>query len=143
MGPLEFLAIGFPGNHFTGAILPALPRVAEQGTIRVVDLTFIRKDAAGRVTSDELTELPEPEAALLDPLVRQITGLLSPADVKRVGGTLDPESSAALLLLEHLWATELQQAILDANGVLVVREFIPPSQVKAATATADAPNPAG
>jgi Family of unknown function (DUF6325) len=134
MGPVEFVAIGFPGNRFSGEIMPALRKAVEQGTVRVVDLTFINKDAAGAVSSRELTELDEHEAALFDPLVGEITGLLSPADVEKVGAALAADSSAALLVFEHVWAAELQRAVLGARGVLLAREHIPHEVVEAALA---------
>jgi hypothetical protein len=142
MGPLELLAVGFPGNQFTGEIMPALRAAVEKGTIRIIDLTFIKKDTAGAVKSLELTELGDHEAALFDPLVSDITGLMSPADVEQVGAALDDNSSAALMVFEHVWATDLQRAILDANGVLLAREHIPHHVVEAALAAADAPNAA-
>jgi hypothetical protein len=136
MGPVEFLAVEFPGNHFTGEIRQALQRVVENGTIRVIDLTFIRKDADGKVESVELTELAEQEAALFDSLVGEITGLLSPADVEKMGGELANNSSAVLLVFEHTWATELQNAIVRANGRLIAQERIPRETVEAAVAAA-------
>jgi hypothetical protein len=139
MGPVEVVALGFPGNQFTGEIMPALQAAVEKGTIRIVDLMFIKKDAAGVVKSLELTELADHEAALFDPLIGDITGLLSPADVDRVGAALDDNSSAAVLVFEHTWAAELQQAVLDANGVLLAREHIPHDVVEAALAEADTP----
>jgi hypothetical protein len=136
MGPVEFLAVEFPGNHFTGEIMPELKRVVENGTIRVIDLTFIRKDADGKIQSVELTELAEDEAAQFDPLVGEITGLLSPADVQKMGGALANNSSAVLLVFEHTWATELQNAVVRANGRLMVQERIPRETVDEALAVA-------
>jgi hypothetical protein len=136
MGPVEFLAVEFPGNHFTGEIMPELKRVVENGTIRVIDLTFIRKDAEGKIESVELTELGEDEAAQFDPLVGELTGLLSPSDVEKMGGALANNSSAVLLVFEHTWATELQNAVVRANGRLMVQERIPRETVDAALAAA-------
>jgi hypothetical protein len=136
MGPVEFLAVEFPGNHFTGEIMPELKRVVENGSIRVIDLTFIRRHADGKIESVELTELAEDEAAQFDPLVGEITGLLSPADVQKMGGALANNSSAVLLVFEHTWATELQNAVIRANGRLMVQERIPRETVDEALATA-------
>ncbi len=136
MGPVEFLAVEFPGNHFTGEVMPELKRVVESGTIRVIDLTFIRKDGEGKIESVELTELAEDEAAQFDPLVGELTGLLSPSDVEKMGAALANNSSAVLLVFEHTWATELQNAVVRANGRLMVQERIPRETVEAALAAA-------
>ena len=50
MGPVEYLVVEFPGNQFKGEIVPALNELTQNGTIRIIDLLFIRKDADGNVT---------------------------------------------------------------------------------------------
>ena len=48
LGPVELLVIKFPGNEFRGEIAPALRELVENGTIRIIDLLFIKKDADGK-----------------------------------------------------------------------------------------------
>ena len=57
LGPVELLVIKFPGNEFRGEIAPALRELVENGTIRIIDLLFIKKDADGKVTANELMDL--------------------------------------------------------------------------------------
>jgi hypothetical protein len=109
----------------------------ENGAVRIVDVTFLHKDAAGAVTSYELAELGEVEAAQFD-LVDETLGLLSVVDLEQIGALLTPDSSAALLVLEHPWAAELDRAVLGANGRVVVRESIPDEVAQAALANARA-----
>ena len=45
IGPVEYLILGFPGNKFTGEIVPELAKLIESGLVRIIDLTFISKDA--------------------------------------------------------------------------------------------------
>ena len=56
-GPIEMLAVKFPGNKFTGEIAPALADLIESGTIRVIDILFVRKDADGIVEISEISEM--------------------------------------------------------------------------------------
>ena len=49
MGPVEYIVVSFPGNKFTGRIGPELVALVESGTVRVLDLIFIGKDAEGNV----------------------------------------------------------------------------------------------
>ena len=49
VGPVDVVIIGFPGNKFTGRIAPAIMELVEAGTIRVLDLLFVMKDADGAV----------------------------------------------------------------------------------------------
>ena len=51
VGPVDVYIIGFPGNKFTGRIAPAILELVENGTIRVLDLLFVMKDADGVVTT--------------------------------------------------------------------------------------------
>ena len=51
VGPVDVYIIGFPGNKFTGRIAPAILDLVENGTIRVLDLLFVMKDADGVVTT--------------------------------------------------------------------------------------------
>ena len=49
IGPVEYIIVGFPGNEFNGEIAPELVALVESGTIRILDLIFIGKDADGSV----------------------------------------------------------------------------------------------
>ena len=59
IGPLEYIVVGFPGNKFNGAIAPALAKLIESNTIRILDLLFIAKDADGDVVAVEFDELDD------------------------------------------------------------------------------------
>jgi hypothetical protein len=48
VGPVEHVIIQFPGNHFRGEIVPAMAKLIESETVRIIDLIFIMKDADGR-----------------------------------------------------------------------------------------------
>ena len=66
LGPAEFIVLGFPGNRFTGEIAPALRELLETGTVRIIDMAVIAKDADGTVTVFELQELSPEVAAAFD-----------------------------------------------------------------------------
>jgi Family of unknown function (DUF6325) len=122
-GPLEVVVVEFPGEQVRGEIMSALASAIDAGTLRILDLTFIRKDAAGVVTSYELAELEECDLAVFD-VVDEVRGLLSVADIAHVGAELRLDSSAALMVLEHSWTGHIESAILDAHGRIVVHERI-------------------
>jgi hypothetical protein len=63
VGPVDVYIIGFPGNKFTGRIAPAILELVENGTIRVLDLLFVMKDADGVVTSLKAADIDEEGAA--------------------------------------------------------------------------------
>ena len=49
IGPVEYVILGFPGNNFTGQIVPELAKLIDSGNARIIDLTFISKNADGSV----------------------------------------------------------------------------------------------
>ena len=64
VGPVDVYIIGFPGNKFTGRIAPAIMELVDNGTIRVLDLLFVTKDADGVMTSLQAADLDEEGAGL-------------------------------------------------------------------------------
>jgi Family of unknown function (DUF6325) len=123
VGPVEYVVLGFPGNKFRGEVAPELAKLIDSGTIRVLDLMFIGKDADGNVVSFEFDQLDElaPFAAM----DAEVGGLVSPEDIEHAAALLEPNSSAALLIWEDLWATPLVEALRRADGVLLEGARIP------------------
>jgi hypothetical protein len=124
-GPIEVLVVKFPGNQFTGELAPALQELVEAGTIRVVDLLFVAKNNEGIVDVVELDGLGEATYTTFDPLVAEVSGLLSEEDARFFGTSLEPNSSAALLLFENTWAARFAEALRNAKGEVVLNERIP------------------
>jgi hypothetical protein len=102
MGPIEILIVGFPGNQFSGEIAPALAELVETGQIRVIDLVFVAKDPAGDVVAVELSDVDKATSAAFQPYVDEPSGMLSDEDIEDIAVALEPNSSAAILLFEHL-----------------------------------------
>jgi len=138
MGPVEYLLVAFPGNRFNGDIVPALTELTDKGIIHISDLVFIRKDADGNVVAAELEDLPADVAAAFDDLDGDISDLVSDEDITIAAESLDPDSSAGLLVYENVWATRFRDAIVDSGGRLVDRGHIPPEALEAALEAAQA-----
>ena len=139
MGPVEYLIVEFPGNRFKGELVPALEELTDSGTIRIIDLLFVKKDADGQVTAFELSELDDEEGAAFDDLDGEINDLLNEEDIMIAAEMLEPNSSAAMMVFENVWATRLRDAIVNANGRLVDNARIPAAVVQAALDAAGAP----
>ena len=56
-GPVEFIEIAFPGNQFNSEIVLALRELVDNGTIQIIDLLFVKKDAVGNVQYFSWTHL--------------------------------------------------------------------------------------
>ena len=137
IGPVEYLIVAFPGNQFKGEIIPALADLVEAGTIRIIDLAFVMKDADGAVVTAELGDLDSEVFKAFDALSPETMGLLNEEDLAAAGEELDPNSSAALLVWEDTWATTLRDAIVNAGGEVLDLERVPYQVVNAAFEFAD------
>jgi hypothetical protein len=133
-GPVEMALIGFPGNRFDGSIIPALAELVDTGTVRVIDLVVVKKDADGNVTAAELSQLDDDEAATFQALDGEIGELFSDEDLAAAGEQLPPDSAAALLLWENSWATRLAAEVAGAGGVLLLHDRVPADAVRDALA---------
>ena len=138
IGPVEYIVVGFPGNQFKGEIAPALGDLVEAGTIRIIDIAFAGKDENGDVTAFELSDLDPDVQAALEKLGAEPTGLFSEEDLMAVAETLDPNSSAAVLAWENIWAKPVAEAIRDAGGELYDYDRVPHETVVAAREWAQA-----
>ena len=132
IGPVEYAIVAFPGNKFTGQIAPALADLVEAGTIRIIDLAFVGKDAAGEVLAFEITDLEPDVREALEKSGAEATGLLNEEDLAATAEELEPNSSAMLIVWEDIWAAKLAQAVRDADGVVLDLERIPHDVVMAA-----------
>ncbi len=133
MGPVEYVLVAFPGNEFKGEIAPALADLVSSGTIRILDLAFVMKDADGTVEAFELQDLPEQFEAF-EGMTGETLELLNDEDVAIAADSLEPNSSAALLVFENVWAECLALAMRNAEGVMLAHERIPVDIVQAAVA---------
>jgi hypothetical protein len=138
VGPLELLVVKFPGNKFTGEVAPALTELVESGLIRVIDILFVYKDEAGEVSVVEINDLDDDDFLHFDPVVADLTGMLTVEDAQWLSTEFEPNSSAAVMLFENTWATRFRDALAGANGQVVLNERIPRAVVEELMAAASA-----
>lgn len=131
-GPVEYLIVEFPGNRFTGQIIPELGKLVESGTIRILDLAFVSKNTEGEVLVFELEDYEDVD--LLTLLENEPGGLVSDEDLDYAAADLEPGSSAALLIWEDCWASPFVTALRESGGVLVESARIPQELLAAAEA---------
>jgi Family of unknown function (DUF6325) len=132
IGPVDYAIIAFPGNQFRGEIGPALADLVDSGTIRIIDIAFVLKDEGGNTVAMELTELDPDVQAALESAGVEVGGLFNEDDLMDAADGLPPNSSAAVLVWENVWARKVAQAMRDAGGELVVFERLPHEVVQAA-----------
>jgi hypothetical protein len=136
IGPVEYMIVEFPGTEFNGKIAPALAKLIDDGTIRILDLIFITKDTAGDIAAVEFDE--HGDLLAFAELEGEVGGFIGAEDIEHAAAALEPNSSAALLIWEDVWATPFVEALRGSGGVLIEGARIPHDLVEAALADIDA-----
>ncbi len=124
-GPIDFFAIEFKTDQLTGETLPELLELVKKEIIRVIDLVIIQKDQDGNYQVLEIEELTPEIIAIFDPLNVEISGIIQVEDIEVIAGAMDDNTTAALLLLENLWAIKFGEAAVRSGGRLVMFDRIP------------------
>jgi hypothetical protein len=132
IGPVDYAIVAFPGNRFRGEIAPALSELVDAGTIRIIDIAFVGKDADGEAVALELTELDPDVREGLEKAGVEVSGLFNEEDLQAAAEELEPNMSAALIVWENVWARKVSQAMRDAGGVLLDFERLPHAVVQEA-----------
>ncbi|WP_019180335.1 DUF6325 family protein [Microbacterium yannicii] len=126
-GPIEFYAIGFDGDRPGPAVLAAVDDLVASGTVNVLDLVFARRSPEGELEILELSDtIDDGGAPALD-----LEGLAGEEDILALAEGLEPGSSAAILVVELLWAKSFAAALYDAGGAVIARQSIPAPIVNA------------
>jgi uncharacterized membrane protein len=150
------MVIGFPEPNFTGRIVAELDRLREHEFVRIIDALVVQKDEDGNITAVQTSDLSKDEAMEMGALAGALLGfgyggddaveagaelgaaamedghLIPDDEVWYVADTIPNGSVAAILVLEHLWAIPLRDAIIGAGGIALADEWIHPSDLVAA-----------
>ena len=131
VGPVDVMIIGFPGNNFTGRIVPALLDLVDSGTIRVIDLLFVMKDPDGVVTTIEAADMDAKTGISFVGIEIAQPGALGAEDAEEVSDDLAPNSSTLLIAFENVWAAKMVGALQAADAVMIDQIRIPADVVQA------------
>ncbi len=135
MGPVDWMVIEFPPDraNFTGEIGDIVLKLHEAGTIRVMDVLFLVKNADGTVDANELSDMAD--AGELSKLEVELAETLAEEDVATLAEVMAPGTLAAAIIYETLWAAPFGSAVRRAGGQLIANGRIP---VQALIAAAEA-----
>jgi hypothetical protein len=137
-GPIDYLVVEFPGGRMTGEGLPLLVDLVDQGTIRILDLIFVRKEADGSVVGAELADLTGDGRLDLAVFEGVSSGLLGQDEIDDAGDVLEPGSAAGILVYENVWAAPFAAALRRSGARLVANGRIPVQEILAALDAAEA-----
>jgi hypothetical protein len=132
LGPVDYVIVEFPAGKstFTGEMAAELLALVDAGTIRIIDLLVLTKDAEGTVDAMELSDL-EGAGDLLR-LEADLAELLAEDDVVHLAAAMDPGSVAGVIIYENLWAAPFASAARRAGGQLIANGRIPIQAILAA-----------
>jgi len=152
IGPVQMMVLGFAEPEFTGKIAAELDRLREHEFVRIVDALVVKKEADGAITALQVSDLSLDEATEMGAIAGALVGLgagnaeagaregaaegadghlIPDEEAWFVADTIPNGSAAAILLLEHLWAIPLRDAIVDAGGIALADEWIHPADLVA------------
>ena len=130
MGPVDYVIVKFPGNKFSGEIVPELARLEQNKTIRIIDIAFVMKDQKGNVLITEAKNLGGVEGDAFSVFAAKASEWFSIDDIEAIAVVLPNNSSAAILLYENTWAIHLKEGLLNSKAELVDMGRIPPEIVR-------------
>jgi hypothetical protein len=136
--PVQLLVYRFgPDAAFDGWLVGALERLEAGGSVRVLDALFVRTDgetgepavldASGEGIGSMLVSLID---FRLDPDERRhMTERALGADATGVAldevvSALEPGGAVAAVLVEHVWARTLDDAVARSGGTTLVSKFV-------------------
>jgi hypothetical protein len=127
MGPVDYLVVKFPGNKFSGEILPELNKLEKSGIIRVIDMALVIKDAKGKVFVTEAKDVKGKEGDAFSAFAKLVgeAEWFSLDDIDAIAAALPNNCSAAVLLFENTWAIHFKEALINSGAELVDQGRIP------------------
>jgi hypothetical protein len=132
LGPVDFVIVEFPAGaaNFTGEMADELIKLVDAGTIRIIDILVLVKDADGGVEAMEFEDLEE--LGPLQVLEAELAELLAEEDVEYLAAAMDPGSVAGVLIYENIWAAPFASAARRSGGQLIANGRIPIQAIIAA-----------
>lgn len=146
IGPRQLLAFRFASDaKFEGQLVGALERIESGGTLRVLDGLFVaREPESGELSAIALSDSPPSRMTSrllgfrLDERDRRaatkkaLEGEAGEA-VRSLAALLSPGSAVAAVLIEHVWANALVDAVARVGGTEVAGEFVEASRISELT----------
>ena len=132
VGPIDYLAVEFPGARLEGEGLGALVDLTERGIIRILDLVVAKVGEDGSFTVVELTDLDGDGQLDLAVFEGVKSGLLDADDIAQSTALVQPGNAVGLILYENTWAAPFVTAMRHVGAEVIASGRIPADDVVAA-----------
>jgi len=130
LGPIDFLAVEFPGGRITTGGFERLLALADGGVIGILDVEFVASNGDGNARKVDVQELSNLGGADLGAWTGASSGLLDDSDLQQIAAAIRPGSVAAVVVYENRWvfsvvdAWRREGASLIADGGLSADELV-------------------
>jgi hypothetical protein len=124
-GPVDVVVLAMGEPRFDGSILAELERLADAGTIRVLDAMVMVMDYDGSVLGLDLEDLPLDEKAALAFIDTKTRGLFDAEDAATFAEGMVPGSAIVALAIENAWAVGLMNAFEQVGAEIAIHTRIP------------------
>jgi len=129
VGPIDYLALEFPGARLTGEGMAILVDLVDRGIIRVLDMKALVRSDDGAVTAVSISDLDGDGTLDLAVFEGVESDLLDEDDLKDAAALVGPGNAVALLVYENTWAGPFVSAMRRAGAEVVASVRIPADAV--------------
>ncbi len=156
MGPIQIFMLGFEDFSATGMIAAELGALSDAGIVRIVDARFMLKDSEDDVVVVRVSDLDESEREDLRAAAGALIGLgagavlggdegaeagfvlgaeaamaggalgLTADEVAALGSEMELGDALLLLVLEHVWAARLRDALRISGLTYADQNYLTP-----------------
>jgi uncharacterized membrane protein len=149
---MQLIVIGFEHAALPMGFVNQLRRLRDDGIVRLVDAVFVSKDENGELNEIRVSDISKDEAVLLGMMAGALFGYgaagdegieigaelggmtvaergefgLDSDDIEEIADMIPMGSAAAFILLEHLWAVGIKEAIRTADGAVIAHGWLTP-----------------
>ena len=132
MGPIDYLAVEFPGAKLTGEALSELVDLTDRGIIRILDLRVAVVRENGEFAAVALTDLDGDGELDLPSSRGSSQGCSTTTTWPKAPHWSSPGDAVAVLLYENTWAGPFVSALRRQGADVVASGRIPADEVIAA-----------
>lgn len=133
-GPAEVFVVRFAGDAPDASTLGALTDLIAGDALRLLDFTVVSRESDGSVRIREIDDVtPERSAG---PIELEARGLTGNEDLEFVAEGLEPGTSAAIVVVELLWAKALAERFAATGSELLHTARVPAPELNELAALA-------
>lgn len=131
VGPIDYLALAFPGAKLKGDGLKALVDLIDRHIVRILDLRFVKRETDGTITAMTIADFDGDGVLDVEVFEGVESGLLDEDDLGEVASLIEPGDAVGVVLYENTWAIPFVSAMQAADAEVVASARIPVSAVAA------------